>query len=130
ARIPTLWWIIASGAILNFIAYAFYVFLSSFLIRVHGLSIGSTGIAAGLLYGIGGVCGGAIAGWVGDWVIHVRKDGRMLAAAPAGSEIVTEAFKAIGLRQAMLVIPALAVVLALVLYAGSRTMRKDAGQAF
>ena len=33
-RIPTLWWIIASGALLNFIMYAFAVFLASFLMRV------------------------------------------------------------------------------------------------
>jgi predicted MFS family arabinose efflux permease len=214
ARTPTMWWIIASGAVQNFIAYAFYVFLSSFLIRVHGLSIGSTGIAAGLLYTMGGVCGGLLAGRIGDWVVHKRTDGRMLAAAlaalisaplgylaivepaaivailllgatycflsmyyglvyssihdivppslratalafylmmmylcgasfgpvitgnlsdrmarsaatAAGSPIVTEAFKAIGLRQAMLIIPALSVALALVLYAGSRTIRKD-----
>ena len=38
-RIPTLWWIIASGALLNFIMYAFSVFLASFLMRVHGISL-------------------------------------------------------------------------------------------
>ena len=48
-RIPTLWWIIASGAIQNFAAYAFSVFLSSFLVRVHGLSVGPAGVAAGVL---------------------------------------------------------------------------------
>ena len=213
-RIPTLWWIIASGALLNFVAYAFAVFLSSFLIRVHGFSLGATGIAAGLLYGLGGILGGMIAGRVGDWVIHKRKDGRMLAAAlaalisaplgylaivqssaviaipllgltycfltmyyglvyssihdivpsslrgaamgfyfmmmylcgasfgpvitgnlsdrmarraaaAAGSPVVTEVFKAMGLQQAMLIIPVLAIALSMVLYAGSRTMRKD-----
>ena len=213
-RIPTLWWIIASGAILNFVAYAFAVFLSSFLIRVHGFSLGATGIAAGLLYGLGGILGGVIAGRVGDWVIHKRKDGRMLAAAlaalisaplgylaivqtsaviaipllgltycfltmyyglvyssihdiippsmrgaamgfyfmmmylcgasfgpvitgnlsdrmarraaaAAGSTEVTEVFKAVGLQQAMLIIPTLAIALSMVLYAGSRTMEKD-----
>ena len=213
-RIPTMWWIIVSGVLLNFVMYAFASFLSSFLIRVHGFSLSATGIAAGLLYGIGGVLGGVIAGPVGDRVIHKRKDGRMLAAAmaalisaplgffaivqpaamvaipllgitycflnmyyglvyasirdivppslratalafyfmmmylcgasfgpvvtgnlsdrmarraaaAAGSPVVTEAFKAIGLRQAMLIIPALALVLAVALYAGSRTIRKD-----
>ena len=213
-RIPTLWWIIASGVLLNFVAYAFASFLSSFLIRVHGFSLGATGVAAGLLYGLGGILGGVIAGRVGDWVIHKRKDGRMLAAsiaaliaaplgylailqpsavvaipllgltycfltmyyglvyssihdivpsslrgaalgfyfmmmylcgasfgpvitgnlsdrmarkaaAAAGSPIVTEAFKAVGLQQAMLIIPVLAIALAMVLYAGSRTIQKD-----
>jgi predicted MFS family arabinose efflux permease len=213
-RIPTLWWIIASGVLLNFVAYAFASFLSSFLIRVHGFSLGATGVAAGLLYGLGGILGGVIAGRVGDWVIHKRKDGRMLAAsmaaliaaplgylailqpsavvaipllgltycfltmyyglvyssihdivpsslrgaalgfyfmmmylcgasfgpvitgnlsdrmarraaAAAGSPVVTEAFKAVGLQQAMLIIPVLAIALAMVLYAGSRTIQKD-----
>ena len=212
-RIPAFWWIIASGAILNFALYAFAAFVSSFLIRVHGLSVGSAGIAAGLLTGTGGVLGGVVAGQVGDWVILKRKDGRMLAAAlaaliaapvgyfailqpsaaiailllgltycflnmyyglvyaslhdivpaslrgtalafyfmmmylcgasfgpvitgnlsdrmafraaaAAGSPVVTEAFKAIGLREAMLIIPALAVALAVVLYAGSRAIRR------
>jgi hypothetical protein len=51
------------------------------------------------------------------------------AAAAAGSMKVTEAFRAIGLQQAMLVIPVLALGLALVLWAGSRTIVKDARRA-
>lgn len=213
-RIPTLWWIIASGAIQNFSAYGFAVFLASFLTRVHGFSTGATGVTAGLLYGLGGLLGGFLAGRLGDWIILKRPDGRMLAAAAvalistpiayfailaparipavlllgllaccltmyyglvyssihdvippalrstalafymmmmylcgasfgpvatgalsdrmarraaemAGSAAVTDTFRAIGLRQAMLIIPALSIALALVLYAGSRTIRKD-----
>jgi len=212
-RIPALWWIIASGALLNFVMYAFSAFVASFLMRVHGISVSSTGVAAGLLFGIGGLLGGLIGGPVGDWVVHKREDGRMLvaslaalisapvgylailepvasiailllgltycflnmyyglvyatlqdivpaplrstalafyfmmmylcgasfgpvitgnlsdrmalhAAVAAGSPVVTEVFKAIGLRQAMLIIPALSVALAVVLFAGSRTVRR------
>jgi MFS family permease len=47
------------------------------------------------------------------------------AAEAAGSSTVTEAFRAVGLQQAMLVIPALSIVLAIVLWAGSRTVAKD-----
>jgi hypothetical protein len=47
------------------------------------------------------------------------------AADAAGSPAVTEAFKAIGLHQAMYVVPALSAALALVLYAGSRTIGAD-----
>jgi MFS family permease len=47
------------------------------------------------------------------------------AADLAGSAKITEAFKAIGLQQAMLAIPVLSVALALVLWAGSRTIGKD-----
>jgi len=215
-RIPTLWWIIASGALVNFILYSFAVFQASFLMRVHGLSLASAGIAAGCVYGIGGILGGSIAGRAGDWVARRRKDGRMLgaslaalisapfayfailqpagsaaaalvlftfaycffnmyyglvyssihdivspshrgtaiafyfmlmylggasfgsvitgslsdrmarrAALAAGSPVLTEAARAIGLQQAMYIIPALAIALAIVLYAGSRTIAGD-----
>lgn len=46
-----------------------------------------------------------------------------LARRAAGATAVTEAAKAIGLHQAMYVVPALALVLALVLWAGARAMR-------
>ena len=50
------------------------------------------------------------------------------AASVAGAPSVTEAFKAIGLQQALLAIPVLSVALGLVLWAGSRTMAKDAAR--
>jgi MFS family permease len=215
-RIPTLWWIIASGALLNFNAYAFATFLPAFLSRVHGLSLARSGIATGIVYLVGGVSGGVIAGYLGDSIVHRRKNGRMLcaaalalltipfacvgilqpagslfiamaflalaysslttyyglvysaiqdivapnqrgtamaiyfmamymcgasfgplltgklsdvlahrAAAMAGSPTVTETFRAIGLQQAMLIIPVLCTALAFVLYMGSRTIIAD-----
>jgi MFS family permease len=50
------------------------------------------------------------------------------AAAAAGSSVITEAFKAVGLQQAMFVIPVLSVALGLVLWAGSKTMVNDAAR--
>ena len=47
------------------------------------------------------------------------------AAHLAGVDKVTEQFKAIGLQQALLLIPVLSVFLAAVLWAGSRTIGKD-----
>ena len=215
-RIPTLWWIIASGAFINFNLYAIATFLTAFLSRIHGLSLASSGITAGIVYIIGGLAGCAIAGYLGDSAIRRRKDGRLriaamtsLIAAPlacfgvlqpagsllaavisltlayslltsyyglvysaiqdlvapnqrgatmaiyflamyacgasfgplltgrlsdllahraarlAGSAIVAEQFRAVGLQQAMLIIPVLSVLLALVLYFGSRSMITD-----
>src|SRR5260370_11266724 len=69
-RIPTLWWIIASGALLNFIMYAFSVFLASFLMRVHGISLAGGGIAAGGLFAAGGGARGAISGRAGGFGCH------------------------------------------------------------
>jgi MFS family permease len=47
------------------------------------------------------------------------------AAGAAGAARMTEAFKAIGLQQAMFIIPILSVLLAVVLYCGSRTVVAD-----
>jgi len=218
-RVPTLWWIIASGALLNFNAYAFATFLPAFLSRVHGLSVARAGVATGAAYLTGGILGGTLAGFLGDYIVHRRKDGRMIcasimalvaiplacvgilqparslylaliflgltyaaltsyygfvysalhdivapnqrgaamaiyfmamymcgasfgplltgklsdilahrAAALAGSATVTEAARAVGLQQAMLIIPVLCVALAFVLYMGSRTIIKDIGR--
>jgi MFS family permease len=80
-RIPTLWWIIASGVFLNFNLYAIGTFLPAFLSRVHGLSLAQSGFATGVVYLFGGVCGGLIAGYLGDSIVHRRKDGRLLYAA-------------------------------------------------
>ena len=215
-RMPTFLWIIASGALVNFNMYALATFLPAFLSRVHGLSLRDSGIATGIVYAVGGLCGGLGAGVLADRVIRKRKDGRMLlaaaltlisapaawfgimlpvgtiavtiallmlayaalnayyacvyssiqdivapsvrattmaiyfmamylcgasfgplitgnlsdrmarqAAAAAGSATVTEAYRAIGLGQAMVIIPVLSVALALVLYCGSRTIGAD-----
>jgi predicted MFS family arabinose efflux permease len=215
-RLPTLWWIIASGVFLNFNMYAIAIFLPAFLSRVHGLSLASSGIATGVVFLVGGFAGGLGAGYAGDFIVQRRKDGRMLCAAIAalmavplsclgilqppgsllkgiifllltyavltsyyglvysaiqdlvapnqrgitmaiyfmamylcgasfgplltgrisdllahraavlaGSPAVTESFRAIGLQQAMLIIPIFSAVLAGVLYTGSRTITSD-----
>jgi predicted MFS family arabinose efflux permease len=215
-RLPTLWWIIASGVFLNFNMYAVATFLPAFLSRVHGLSLAASNIATGTVFLIGGLGGGLSAGYVGDFIVRRRKDGRMLCAAiaaliavplscfgilqPAGSllsaiffliltyaaltsyyglvysaiqdivapnrraitmavyfmamylcgasfgplltgrvsdvlarraaalassPVVTESFRAVGLQQAMLIIPIFSLVLAGVLYLGSRTIASD-----
>jgi predicted MFS family arabinose efflux permease len=213
-RIPTMWWIIASGALLNFNMYAIGTFLPAFLSRIHHLTLANSGIATGIVFAVGGVTGGLLAGRIGDRIIKTRENGRMLtaaaisvigapigylgigagdaylaialiaaaygtlnayyglvysaiqdivapamrgtamaiyfmamyfcgasfgplltgklsdwmahrAAAAAGSATVTEVFKAIGLQQAMFVIPVLSLLLGVVLYCGSRTIAAD-----
>ncbi len=217
--IPTFWWIILSGILVNFSLYAVGTFLPAFLGRVHHLNVARAGIATGLVYAVGGILGGTLGGTWGDRIVHHRPDGRMLIAAgaaflavplsyfgvrqqlgalawavpllalaygalnmyyglvyasiqdivapalrgtamaiyfwamymggasfgplltgklsdmmarraalAAGSGKVTEAFKAVGLQQAMLIIPVLSLLLAGVLWAGSRSIVKDAEQ--
>ncbi len=189
-RIPTLWWIIASGALLNFNLYAIATFLPAFLCLTAGylgdaiirrrkdgrlriaamtslvaaplacfgvlqprgalvLAIISLTLTYSLLssyYGLvysaiqdlvapnqrgatmaiyfmamymcGASFGPLLTGRLSDFLAH-------RAAALAGSASVTEAFRATGLQQAMLIIPVLSVALAFVLYFGSRTMLAD-----
>src|SRR5580700_416833 len=80
-KIPTLWWIIASGALLNFNMYAIGTFMPALLGRIHGLKVGPSGIATGILYMTGGLMGGLAAGWIGDRIIKKYKNGRLVAAA-------------------------------------------------
>jgi predicted MFS family arabinose efflux permease len=96
-RIPTLWWIIASGALLNFSMYAIGTFLPAFLSRVHGLSLAKSGIATGVVYLAGGVSGGTLAGYLGDFIVQRRKDGRMLCAAVMA--LVAIPFACVGILQ-------------------------------
>lgn len=215
-RIPTFLWIALSGALVNFNLYAIGTFMPAFFSRIHHMNVARAGIFTGVVYAIGGVLGGMIAGVAGDYIVRRRASGRMelaalaaLAAVPlcyfglnqpygsfalalplltvgygllnmyyglvyssiqdivapalrgtsmaiyflvmylcgaswgtviigkmsdtfarhaatlAGSIKITEAFRAIGLQQAMLAIPALSIALALVLWAGSRTIGKD-----
>jgi MFS family permease len=218
-RVPTFWWIAISGALVNFNLYAVGVFLPAFFGRIHRMNVAQAGITTGVIYAIGGIAGGSLAGVWGDRVVHRGRSGRMLiaavaallaaplsyfgiqqgyghlvvavvlltvaygllnmyyglvyasiqdivppalrgtsmaiyflvmyllgaswgsvvvgglsdrfarhAASLAGATKVTEAFKAIGLQQALLAIPVLSVALGVVLWAGSRTMVKDAAE--
>lgn len=79
--IPTMWWLIVSGAIHNFNMYAIGAFLSPFLQRVHHLSKLDAGIASMLVYGISGIPGLIIGGMLGDRMVKQRRNGRLLVAS-------------------------------------------------
>jgi predicted MFS family arabinose efflux permease len=213
-RIPTLWWIIASGVFVNFNMYAIGTFMPAMFGRVYHVNVGDAGIKTGIVYLIGGIAGGMLGGWCGDHIIHSFKNGRLwicagfafigapfgyfasiagdlgtavllwivlyaslntyyglvyssiqdivapaqrgttmalyfmamylcgasfgsvitgglsdhyakVAAAAAGSNVITEAARASGLQQAMIVIPIVNIALAFVLFMGSRTILAD-----
>src|SRR5262249_10608049 len=211
-RLPTVWWIIASGALHNFNMYALGTFLASFLKRYHSISVERAGQMSGLVYGFGAL-GIFAAGWLGDRAFRRGVSGRLhvawvglaaaipclllaLAAPPgrvwmcaawllpacmllyayygtvyatiqdiiepslrgtamaicfcamsflgallgpvatgwvsdyfarraAGPGPVTELHKAVGLHDAMYLIPALNAALVVVLFAASRTVKRD-----
>jgi MFS family permease len=79
--IPTLWWLIASGALHNFNMYALGSFLSPLLMRYHGAGLREAGMITMLVYGLSGIPGLLIGGALADrWAVK-RRDGRLLIAA-------------------------------------------------
>ena len=213
--VPTMWWVILSGALHNFNMYALGTFVVSFLIRYHRLDEADAGAAAGLVFGCGAL-GIYAGGWLGDRAYRKSPSGRltvawlgMAASVPClllalaaprgdltlcvlgllpgcllmysyygtvyatiqdvvepsmrgtamaiyfcamyclgavlgpvatgwtsdalarraadadGASVVGEAHKAVGLHDAMYLIPALSVVLVAVLFAASRTVTRD-----
>jgi MFS family permease len=215
-RIPTIWWIILSGALHNFNAYAVNAFLPAFLGRYHGMDLRQANTIAAVVLGAVGVAGLLGGGWAADKISKTRPNGRLLLAtaallvstplvylaldrpkgdllsfmplmgvgwmliyvyyatvysaiqdvvepglratamalyffamyvlggsfgtsilgmlsdhyarqamAAAGANAMTEAFRAEGLHSAFYVVPLVSLILAGVLYAGSRTVAKD-----
>ena len=83
--IPTLWWLIASGALHNFNMYALGSFLAPLMMRYHGTDLRQTGLISMTVYGLSGIPGLLIGGALADkWAMR-RKDGRLLVAAIAMS---------------------------------------------
>ena len=78
--IPTMWWIIASGAFHNFNMYAIGAFLSPFLQRVHHLSKLNAGMISMVVYGLSGIPGLIVGGMLGDRMMKQRRNGRLLVA--------------------------------------------------
>ncbi len=215
-RVPTFWWIAVSGALVNFNLYSIGVFFPAFFGRIHHMNVARAGIMTGIVYAVGGVLGGSVAGIWGDRIVHQSRSGRLKVAAIAallavplsyfgihqgygalalalplltlsygllnmyyglvyasihdivapalrgtsmsiyflvmyligaswgtliigrmsdrfalhaahlaGADKINEAFKAIGLQQALLAVPVLSLLLALVLWLGSRTITRD-----
>jgi MFS family permease len=81
-RAPTMWWIIASGALLNFNTYAIGTFLTSFVMRYHEVGVTEANRVSGLSYAFGAL-GMYLAGTLGDWSFRRRVGGRLEVAAIA-----------------------------------------------
>ncbi|MBM3847208.1 MAG: MFS transporter [Verrucomicrobia bacterium] len=79
--IPTMWWMILSGAFFNFKMYAVNAFTVAFLARYHQVSLKeSTWITAWVL-GAVGVLGLLLGGWLSDRVSRTNRSGRLHLAA-------------------------------------------------
>jgi len=215
-RIPTMWWIILSGALHNFNAYAVNAFMPAYLGRYHGLGLQQANTISAIVLGAVGVIGLLAGGFAADWARRKRTNGRMQLGAlclfiltpclylalsrpagdlltfvllmgggwmlffvyyvtvyptvqdvvepslrgtamalyffamyvlggafgttvlgylsdffarramvAAGATQMAESYKAIGLHDAFMIVPVVALTLSLVLYAGSRTVARD-----
>jgi MFS family permease len=81
--LPTMWWLIASGALHNFNMYAIAQFLSPFLIRFHHVTIKNAGLLSTVVYGLSGIGGLLVGGLSADAAYRRRVDGRLLVGGIA-----------------------------------------------
>ncbi len=79
--IPTMWWIILSGALHNFNAYAVNSFMPLYLGRYHGLDVAKAGYVSAVVLGAVGVVGLLGGGLAADWARKKSANGRMLLSA-------------------------------------------------
>lgn len=82
-RIPTMRWIILSGAIHNFNMYAVTLFLPALLIRYHGASLQTAGFVSAVVVGILGGGGMLAGGWLADRLACRRPAFRLIVPASA-----------------------------------------------
>ncbi|HEX8494950.1 MAG TPA: MFS transporter [Pyrinomonadaceae bacterium] len=81
--IPTMRWLIISGALHNFNMYAIGSFLTPFLMRYHSSDIRSANFVSMVVYGLSGAPGLILGGIIGDAVIKRRANGRLIVGGLA-----------------------------------------------
>jgi MFS family permease len=81
--IPTILWIIISGALHNFNAYAVNAFLPAFLMRTHLMAVKDATSVTAIVLGAVGIIGLLAGGWMGDRIGSKRKDGKLLMTSVA-----------------------------------------------
>ncbi len=82
-KIPTICWVIVSGALFNFYMYAIGTFLPAFLSRYHGLDLKQANTIAAVVFGGVGVPGLLLGGWAADHAGRRMPSGRLLLASMA-----------------------------------------------
>jgi MFS family permease len=94
--IPTMRWLIISGALHNFNMYAIGSFLTPYLMRYHGADIRSANFVSMVVYGLSGAPGLLLGGILGDAIMKRRANGRLLVGALAILGSVPFLFLALG----------------------------------
>jgi len=101
--IPTMLWLVVSGALHNFNMYAIGAFLTPFLMRYHGAGIQTANFAATAIYGLAGAPGLLLGGIAGDAVARRFRAGRLLVGTIAIAVSVPLFYVALGRAQGDLV---------------------------
>jgi MFS family permease len=81
--IPTLWWIILSGMVFNFHAYAVNIFQNPFLQLFHEIGLRQASMLSAMSLGLAGAIGLLVGGMLGDRLRLKYANGRLLLAAIA-----------------------------------------------
>ncbi len=81
--IPTMWWLILSGALHNFNMYALGSFLAPLLMRYHAATLRQAGLMSMIAFGLSGIPGLLIGGALADRLSGRRRDGRLIVGAVA-----------------------------------------------
>jgi MFS family permease len=79
--IPTMWWIIISGALHNFNMYAIGSFLTPFLMRFHDMDIRAANFISMIVFGLSGAPGLLLGGVAADAIMRRQPNGRLLVGA-------------------------------------------------
>jgi MFS family permease len=95
--IPTMLWIIASGALHNFNMYALGSFVAPFLVRFHHMSFQSAGWVSAAVYGFSGIFGLMVGGALADRLYSSRVDGRLIVGC--GSIVICAPLMFLGLMR-------------------------------
>lgn len=80
-KIPTMRWLILSGALMNFNMYAIATFLPAFLSRYHALNLKQANAITAVVFGLVGIPGLLVGGWVADYARRRQPSGRLLVGS-------------------------------------------------
>jgi MFS family permease len=115
-------------ALASMMMYVYYPTVYSTIHDILEPSLRGTGMAVYFMamYLFGAALGPVATGWLSDY--FARSVSLSTQGGTPMQQLALESFKALGLLRAMYVIPVLGVVLAAILFAGSRTVGKDVGR--
>ena len=82
-RVRTMWWIILSGILFNFHAYAVNMFQNAFLQRFHEIGLADASKLSAVSLGLAGAIGLLVGGALGDRLRMKMPNGRLVVAAVA-----------------------------------------------